>query len=430
VLVACAIVAAGIVPGLARDGTPQPARSLVPPPDFTAEGLTFEGDLGDGSILQKAFVSKPGQASGTFEWTPASTSLKIAVGCKSAAHPKTIVSISVGDVPLPTQTCGGDVTPTVSETIEGGSGLWAGVDVGRSTPVRVEVINPATYERLSDPNGVFGVGLYTSPQPEHDPMPTRTIPTVPEDYVRDGFRFRHRIGGDTLLEAKIGKPGENVMTVEFTPTSPEIRISQFCQGSNRYQVRMSLNGLEVSPSHLCGLEHLDNGLPKEEADRFDLAVKVGEPSTITLRLIDPTLEPGDGSARIGVGIYQLGPQRMIGPADNQVGVPEVTEHGGILYRLDEVRTADATKSGKVSISTPDGTPFLLGYGSTDTGPGKLVLELGGSGKGPMLIGMNGAGQAIHPDQPRAAGTASAVIHSESERPTKGLLYIAVYLPAK
>jgi hypothetical protein len=83
----------------------------------------------------------------------------------------------------------------------------------------------------------------------------------------------------------------------------------------------------------------------------------------------------------------------------------------------------------VRVATPAGVPFLVAYGSTDTGPAVIRVQLDGLETGAAeLSGPNGAGRAIAGQPSRDAG--AVTVRVVDGKPVKGTLVVAVYTPQR
>jgi hypothetical protein len=156
------------------------------------------------------------------------------------------------------------------------------------------------------------------------------------------------------------------------------------------------------------------------------------------QVVDATVTLRDGrgrlvsrpGARIGLGIYRPGAQRIIdGVGDQQVSLDEVTEYGGYLYKLNDVRTVDAKTTDHLEIGTPEGKPFLVAYGSTDLGAVMATGTLTGlspAGGGYSGSGEHGIGVGLVGEAARKAGTATLAV--TGGKPTGGKLLLGIYVP--
>lgn len=426
VLLALVAVAVGVVPGLSRDGSPDPSRSPGPTEDFVAGGVRFPANL-NGAALQKAFVTNPGQTQATFVWTPAADGLTTVGVCRAEQGADVKLRVSIEGVTVSDDSCTGGTELGGTSTMDEASGLWTVAGPDRPATVTLRLETPDG-KLVGDPTAVLGLGLYTPAPASADPMPHRTPPASPNDYTNDGFRYRTVIGDATLVKAMIGELGQRTVTFGFIPATNRLRITPFCLGGEPLWVKASINGSEQSTMQLCGLENRalgEGGYAAGEPGAGWPGVRVGKPNTITVRLTDKAGKPVSGLARIGVGIYQEGEKEVVTQGAERVEVPKVIEYRGYNYRLTRVRSGDAKTDASLSILTPAGVPFLVYYGVTATGDAKGALQLDGvddaSGISLELGGFGTIGQPA-----RVAGEATLRVADGS--PTKGTLVVGVYEP--
>lgn len=425
VLLALIAVAAGVLPGLTRDSSPEPAQSPTPPADDVAHGVTIPGTY-NGARLQKAFIGKPGQRRATFKWAPASNRLTVGLVCSAEKADAATLRVSIEDVPVLDTTCSSTKELSVIGGIREDDGLWTEVSPGREATVVLELVTEDG-RAVADSTAVLGVGLYTSPPPKKAQMPTRVPPTSTNDYVVDGFRYLSKVGGRTLVRATIGSPGQNTLAFEFTPSSKHVRVAPFCLGDGTHRVDVRINGVEAPYPHECQLERRElgeraysAGVPGEGWP----GVKVGQSNTVTVRLVDRRGETVTGRARIGVGVYQDGEKQRLVVGDLSIEIDKLVDYGGYNYRLVDVRTAVAVAKKWLTIPTPADTPFVVGYGSAGIGEfGELQLV---GLKHHATSGTDVDGFVLTGQWPHPAGVAS--IRLVQGEPKKGMTYIAIYEP--
>jgi hypothetical protein len=313
------------------------------------------------------------------------------------------------------------------------SSVWLYAPVGKPARVTVSLVDEKGRE-LSDPATQLALGIYDTG--EHQPVgaPTQAPPTTADDYVKDGIRYRAKVGGDSLAAAVIGSPGQTSVKLKFTSTGAKISLRSFCTanddqyGNPQYQVAVNLSsGVEKMSS--CDSQSTDAG------DGGELTISVpgmvGQVVEATVTLRDgrgrPVSRPG---VRIGLGIYRPGAQRIIGGSgDQQLSLDEVTEYGGYLYKLSDVRTVDAKTTDHLDIATPEGKPFLVAYGSTDLGAATVkgtVTGLSPTGGGYGGSGEHGIGMGLVGEAARKAGTATLTV--TGGKPTGGKLLLGIYVP--
>ncbi|MBM7785633.1 hypothetical protein [Tenggerimyces flavus] len=428
VVVALVAVAVGVLPDLTRDSSPEPAKSPSPGPteDYVAEGVRFPLHL-EGATLQKAFVGNPGQTQTTFEWTPGADALTVAGVCSADNPDDSVLEITIDGLAVSSTACSGRELHG-SSTYSADSGLWTIARPGRASTVtlRVETLDG---KLVGDRAAVMGVGLYTPAPAEQDPMPRRTPPASPDDYVNDGFRYRSQVGGRSLVGARIGAPAQNTLAFEFTPSSKQVRVAPFCHGDGTQSVKVSINGVESEYFHGCHLERREVGglaVSAGMAGEGWPGVKVGQPNTVTVRLVDGRGKTVAGRARIGVGVYQDGEKRRLVAGDSSVEIETLVDYRGYDYRLVDVRTAVADAQKRLTIPTPADTPFVVGYGSAGIGEfGELQLV---GLKHQATSDTDVDGFLLQGQWPHPAGEAS--LRFVQGEPKTGMTYIAIYEPVR
>jgi hypothetical protein len=438
VLVGTAAVAAlaiGVLPGLTDTSTPDPAVTPTVPADYTKDGLTLHGAMGS-DLLAKGWIGSPGQNRLEFTWTPTRTKISLYTFCRSSALVMRSVRVQLNGHHASEQVCndtGDSPEPANGVALRADSGLWLDAPVGKPARVTVSLVD-AQGRELNDPATQLALGIYDTGEHQPDGPPTQAPPTSAEDYVKDGIRYRAKVGGDSLAAAMIGDPGQASVKLKFTATGAKISLRSFCTanddqyGNPQYQVAVNLsNGLEEMIT--CSSESTDAG------GHGGLSIsdpsKVGQVVEVTVTLRDgrgrPVSRPG---VRIGLGIYRPGAQRIIGGVgDQQVSLDEVTEYGGYLYKLTDVRTVDAKTTNHLDIATPEGKPFLVAYGTTDLGAATMTATLTGlspAGSGYSGSGEHGTGVGLVGQAARKAGTARITV--TGGKPTGGELLLGIYVP--
>lgn len=122
-----------------------------------------------------------------------------------------------------------------------------------------------------------------------------------------------------------------------------------------------------------------------------------------------------------------GGERVVKGDGDQITLPEFVANRGRLYALSGLRTASAVSSQSLSIPLPQGQPFLVSFGTTDTGPATVRVALTGVGSQTFTNqGTHGAGIGTEEGAERRSGTATVKI--ETGRPTKGRLVLGIYTP--
>lgn len=276
-----------------------------------------------------------------------------------------------------------------------------------------------------------------------DGMPTRPVPAQPGDVVRDGLRYRAKVGGDTLAVAAIGAPGEGALTLSWTPTQISVALSTACWGPvsgtglpPEAEVWILLHGKKIfgsscsSSAPTPGALPAGGGVPGEPGQGWS-ELTAGTPTTLTVQAYDlKTKKPiTDGSVRVAGAIYDLGPQtQIINPATQSpvAAVPNWIEHEGYDYILSGTVVAAAANGRALSSETPGGVPFLVTSGSVGSdGEPRGTTYL--TGLDEESSRMEGGGWITTPQPARAPG--KVTLQREGARPAGYVDFIAIYVPA-
>jgi hypothetical protein len=280
----------------------------------------------------------------------------------------------------------------------------------------------------------------------------------PADVVKGGIRFPGAIGADTLLTARIGEVGQEQFSFEVTAPAGETEIRPVCElpGTtantlrSTYWVQVFVNGRMLVTS-ACGEgegakagEQEWNYTVTSDTPGVNLqGMEAGRRARITVRfgLGDPEATRAPNSrARMGVGIYRLGPRRVVERAGEGTRIPELVDHQGHTYRLADVRSRTATEGAALTVNTPADTPFLVRYLTITTGgtpgvPKSTLRTLRLTGLGAPIS----ASARYHPDawsprempsfdpvrvEARPAGTATVTLDGATLPHAK--LMLAVY----
>jgi hypothetical protein len=436
VLVGTAAVAAlaiGVLPGLTDTSTPDPAATPTAPADYTKDGLTLHGRLGS-DLLEKGWIGSLGQNRLEFVWTPTRTGISLYTFCRSSEVVMRSVRVQLNGHHATEQVCNDtndSPDPANGTALRADSSIWLDAPVGKPARVTVSLVDEQG-RVLNDPATRLALGIYGTGQHKPDGPPTQAPPTSAEDYVKDGIRYRAKVGGDSLAAAVIGSPGQASVKLKFSATGAKISLRSFCTANNdqysnsQYQVAINLSsGLEKLSS--CSSQSTDagggGGLTISDGSKVGQVVE----ATVTLR-------DGRGrqvsmpNVRIGLGIYRPGAQRIFGAGERQVSLDEVTEYCGYLYKLSDVRTVDAKTANHLDIATPEGKPFLVAYGSTDLGAATVQATVTGlsAGGGFSGAGEHGIGMGLVGEAARKAGSARMAV--TDGKPTEGKLLLGIYIP--
>ncbi|WP_020393165.1 hypothetical protein [Kribbella catacumbae] len=415
-----AIVASGIVPGLSTT-TPQPADDV--PRDYTKDGVVLRGVDG-ADRLEKGWIGDTGQDKLTFSWTPEGKAVRFATYCNSTASSLRTVTIRVNDYIVGTNECLAD--PEASgDGIRVPTDHLLGLLAPAGKPARVTAqLSDALAQPVQDSSVQLALGIYqTAVAPSSGP-PSQAPPTSADDYVKDGIRYRAKVGGDALLAAKIGDRGKTSFDLAFTAPGGRISLHDFCTARHtgvdpQYQVSIRFNGSAAIKTSCSGEGSIDAGanssfIPGETPP-------AGQRVTVTVRLEDrngkPLSKPDDW---LGLGIYAKGKARAVG--DSFVDV--VKEFNGHNYRLAEVKTADARTARELELATPADKPFLVAYGTAGMAGDQPTVGVTGLTDSSSNVG---GGIGIAGEAARPAFTAKLTL--SPGKYTRGHLVLALYLPA-
>lgn len=277
-----------------------------------------------------------------------------------------------------------------------------------------------------------------------DGMPSRALPDVTGDVVKDGLRVRAVVGENTLVAGLIGDLGQRSLSASWKPTTNRISYVAECwlplnsskEAFEGTVLRASISGtagyIESSCQPRLPQDHdlPAGGYVPGEPGQGHRDLDLGTEATLTVQLVtpngDPTSVPG---VRMAAAVYELGPQRVLeDDAGRVVGaLPEVLEHQGYTYRLEALVSGPARTGPLPEVSTPAAVPFLVTYGSTATpgDPEPGAFHLSGLGVESSLV--QGGGWSTVAQPARAASTVG--LRSEGPRPKEGVAFIATYTPA-
>lgn len=437
---AAVAIALAVLPGTLNTSTPDPTK---PPPDYTRDGITIPGTVGP-DRLEKAEIGKPGAGPLEFTWTPTSTSVTFRPYCRTTATKPLSVKITVNGREVAMDKCD-DVgrSPVHENPASPGHMLWIEAPVGKLAEVRVVVTDKQTQLEVDAAVAQLAVGIYRSPEqattfrpPAEAGLPVRKLPPSSGDYLKDGIRFRAKMAGNTLLGATVGATGQRTVKLRFTATGKTTELRFLCTADRE--------NFRRAPDLTIRINGRSGGRPKCHSGRSDVALgnlgypvttSAGQPVEVTVGLEDrqgrDVMVQG---ARLGVGAYSLLPSRVIQTKAGNAAIDEVVEYGDYTYKLAKVVTMDAAGRRVLSLDTPAGTPYIVGYGyglDANAEPGiiaqidglsqRLSFRLGQTDlMGPARL-TGSFGQS-----PREAGQARLKIREG--RPTQGVLYLALYLP--
>ncbi len=424
-----AVVALGIAvaPSLTTT-TPDPAENT--PADYTRDSVTLKGVVGT-DRLEKAWIGSVGESRGSFSWTPNTNNIAIHAYC--AAPGQTQYSVLIGGRNAVSASCNVPESATDdSGLVRPDAAVWLDVPQNQATTVTIQLTDE-NGRAVESSSAQLGIGIYTAGKRDLPGAVDTTPAPNPNDREEEGLRFRGTVGGDTLLTAAGGKPGVNRLSGSYTATGRPIQISSFCTANDArpdfpYSLRVSIDGVEKE----SGCVALSTDLGKNGSGGWSGVGTPGQRLNVTAELIDKSgrvvTVPG---ARIGFAVYEKGPQRMY----DGTSLDERTEYLGATYQLADVQAVDAATTRETSLRTPEGTPFLVTYGSSELGgSGEITGTLDGlSGQGMLSTGYGDSttrswGLATDGNWPGPSRTATLKITQGT--PTKGKLILAIYTPAK
>jgi hypothetical protein len=438
-----ALLAAGLlVPSLTSTTTPDPADP--PPADYIKDGVKFHGIVNETDRLEKAWIGKPGEGPLDFTWTPTTNNVVLRSFCRSTSSTPKSLRVWINTRLVSDFDCMSDTNTSgeAAQPLTPNAPVWIDAPIGKPARVKVAIVDQVSH-REGDSSAQLGLGIYNSPVKSVDEggIPTRIAPTSPDDYSKDGIRYRAKVGGDKLAAAVVGDTGQDSVHLTFRPTGTPVVLRSFCTANN--------NGVYDSPPTGLWISIRIGNQPERRSTCFAHSTDAGaeggsaipmpastEPVQATATVVDSNGRPVSAKdARIAFGVYYQGAQRLVtAPDGNQVSLDEVTEANGYTYKLADLKTADAATARRLAISIPTGKPFVFATGSTALGDPKLVSakvtgldtdyylatdpDTPGS---PDDFGLNLT--AMPPGQ-----TDTATLEVEKGHPTKGKFILAVYLP--
>jgi hypothetical protein len=274
------------------------------------------------------------------------------------------------------------------------------------------------------------------PTTEPDGLPDTEPQTSAKDHVQYGIRYRAEVAGDTLQTAMVGKPGERSIALRWIPGDRQVDIRVFCTRPDQTaKVVLRVDGRAVTTEY-CSTSRV--GDPGSVVAGL-LARKVLFPhptqaANITAEIVEPSGAPSSSPVQqVGFGIYSRPVDRPIGSTP-EVAFPELIEHQGHLYRIDEglmtASFAPTMTQQSVNQQTPAFKPFVVVFASVGV-PGISTFEVAGvsgghtytitPGDGPL------AGFKSIAVKPQASGYIE--VRPVGDSPTKGMLAIGLYVPA-
>jgi hypothetical protein len=425
-----AAVATGLIPGLTTS-TPQPAVDPTPK-DYTENGMAISGLEGQDKLL-KGWVGNLGENKLDFSWTPQERQdLRFEGICQSGKNEIQHVQVTVNDYVVGSTECFPSYErdqPGAGVNVPANDILWLATPPGKAARVVVQLSNESG-QPVQDRSTQLALGIYQSAVAPTEGPPGRTPPTSDADYVKDGVRFRAKVGGDTLLGALVADRGKNQFDLTVTATGSQLSLSPLCTamvtGAGQfplYQLSFSFNGGPATKMS-CSGGSLDAGTGSSSITG-EKPPAAGEKVTVTVRLEDKNGKPVTRDHDwIGLGIYAKGKQQTV----DDTGFDEVREYDGRNYRLTELKKVPFADATSLTIKTPADTPFLVSYGTTGQVSLNAKTEINGLTDS---TGNSGGGVGTQGEAARPAGsaTATATVTGAGAGKSSGHLVLAVYLPA-
>jgi hypothetical protein len=429
-----AFITVGLVGPALTSSAPDPADT--PPVDYTKDGVTFHGKVGD-DRLDKAWIGKPGEGPLEFTWRPTTDNVVLRSFCRSTASTLKMVRVwinnqQVADLPCTTDGQSSDGLRRLTPD----DALWIGTPLGKPAKVKIAILDNDTL-REGDSSGQLGLGIYNSQAQTTDEqgIPTRIPSGSPGDISKESVRYRSKVGGNTLAGAAIGDLGQKSVQFTFRSTGVPLIVRPLCTANatlerERYEVRVRIGNLPERRMS-CFASSFDAGNNGGVSDTVKLPASA-EPVQVTATVVGKNGEPlTDKNALLALGVYYQGAQRVI---DATVSLDEITELNGYNYKLADLKTADAATTQRLTINLPTGKPFALTAGSTALGNTK---EVSGqvTGAGAKLGLYSDPREPGNPDDfgvatnLEPAGTSStATLQIQRGQAAKGKYILAVYLP--
>ncbi|WP_020141662.1 hypothetical protein [Terracoccus sp. 273MFTsu3.1] len=307
-----------------------------------------------------------------------------------------------------------------------------------------------------EPTVPAGSAASAAPMIGADGMPFRSVPDAPGDVVKDGLRYRARVGDDTLVAGFVGDRGQGQFSLVWEPTTTHVSVGAECYlpgltqtEAAAYMVTVSLTGTTGFFGSSCSAGRpAERDLPAGgtvpgEPGRGWSELTVGKATTLRVQLVDAkTHKPTsvDGAQLTGA-VYEQG---TLQPVEDEAGttvaaLPTVVEHQGYRYRVAGVAIGPLASgtlpelgvptSVYAGVAVPDG-PFLVSWGSA----GKDLTDAArsGDGAGLRLEGLEATesrGYGSWGEVPvRAGSTRSLRLVAEGPRPDHGTAFIVIYTP--
>jgi hypothetical protein len=204
--------------------------------------------------------------------------------------------------------------------------------------------------------------------------------------------------------------------------------------SDRFTLKISINGKPLT-SYRC-TEKQPVVIQQRDSD-FSVVWPRNGYLEVTMQVVETaTGKPFAGAPlHIGFGAYALGSIEGIHTKDGTALIDQVIEYGGYRYKRADARTVAAASGDELTIDTPADKPYVIAYGAASRGPGQAPVQAQLLGLAEDLSVQLGGGTSelgpgfLTPTYGVPAGPAGKVtLKIVGDRPTQGLLYLAIYLP--
>ncbi|KRC92702.1 hypothetical protein ASE25_05170 [Terrabacter sp. Root85] len=279
-----------------------------------------------------------------------------------------------------------------------------------------------------------------------DGMPFRSVPDAPGDVVKDGLRYRARVGDDTLVAGFIGDRGQGQFSLVWEPTTTHVSIGAECYlpgltdaEAATYMVTVSFGGTAGFFGSSCAAgrpaerDFPAGGTVPGEPGQGWTELTVGRTASVRIQLVDAkTRKPAsvDGAQLTGA-IYAQGARALIRDLSGTpvAALPDVIEREGYRYRLTASIAGPIDVAGTpLETAAPQSGPFLVTSGTVVTGSPRrepAYFQLEGL-VGEQTQWMEGGSQTA--PQPSGDGRPLQLVVAEGSAPPHGTGFIAIYTP--
>lgn len=232
---------------------------------------------------------------------------------------------------------------------------------------------------------------------------------VPDGVTRDGITFRDRVGGQRLVGAEVGEPGETDLSFTFPEPEQTVSIAYTCRGLPRdAAVHISLDGSD----HGAVIRGCDESFDPGSHTSYSFPEGIGVPAgqqpvariwaTRDMRDTTP-LDPADfPDAVLGLGVYTFDeePLRLAG-----MEVPRTVESRGRLWRLDFSQQVSGAPG--IDRNLPAGSGPWLVTAAFEAGAG-VSMRLRVGDRGGDTYGQSSPGAGAVPETLVPPGTRTVI----------------------